>query len=201
MRRDTRGYTLIEVMTAVVVMTVGATGILAMQGASVRANQDANETSVAVNFAGTWMERLKRDARLWIATGSSALDATRWLKMVRTNPSAWFVPVSSATESAAADYFGFDTLTDPRFCVNLNLTVVHAYNPVTGSTVAANDADAVRADLRIWWHRSSNDVNRTSLVCTPPTADNAIAPALPAELRIRRHYLSSVLAWRAPGWP
>ena len=46
------GYTLIEVMTAVVVMTIGATGILAMQGASVRSNQDANETSVAGVLAG-----------------------------------------------------------------------------------------------------------------------------------------------------
>lgn len=200
MKLDRRGYTLVEVMCAVMIMIIGATGVLAMQGATVRANQDASETSIAVNFATTWMERVKRDARLWNTNGSADLAFTTYLKMVTTNANTWFLPRSTVSESAAADYFGFDTLADPRFCVNLRLNVVHAYDPLTGGTVATTDATALRADLRIWWYRASVDVNRTLLACAPPN-DNAVAPALPNDLSIRRQYLSTVVGWRAPGWP
>ena len=203
MNRGRAGYTLVEIMTAVFIMTVGASGILAMQGASVRSNQDANETTTAINFGTTWAERLKRDARAWTNVGGSALDGTRYLSMVKTNPGVWFLPVSTANESAGADFSGFDTLTagELRFCVNLSLTVVHAYNPLSASVVVApDDANAIRADVRVWWHRAANDVNRATPTCVPPTAANTLSVALPNEPRIRRQFLSTVVSWRASGW-
>lgn len=204
MKRDRAGYTLIEIMTAVVIMTIGATGILAMQGASVHSNQDAAETTTAVTFATTWMERLKRDARMWIAQGATALSATpgpRYLGMAISNQNTWFVPASTANESAAADFSGFDTMNVNliRYCVNVRLTVLHAFNPVTFGTDAITDTDAVRADLVVWWHRAADQVNRATPVCAPAGA-NAIAPALPNAPRIRRQYLSTVVSWREPGW-
>ena len=190
-------------MTAVVVMTIGAAGILAMQGASVHANQDANETSTAVTFATNWMERVKRDARLWTRTGNTALEQTRYLRMVNTNAGTWFLPQSTASESAAADYFGFDTLdrNRARFCVNLRTTVVHAFNPLTGTNLLTTDANALRVDLRVWWHRATADAERKDLFCEPSTTGNAASVALPAAQRVRRHFLSTVVSWREPGWP
>ncbi len=201
MTRARAGYTLIEVMTAVVVMTIGATGILAMQGASVRANEDASETSVALNFGATWLERIKRDARLWIDTGNTALRTapTRYLVTVNTNPGAYFVPTSTANESPGADHYGFDTTAPAqiRYCVNLRLTVVHAYNPLTQGADVTTDANALRADLRIWWHRRSEDANRASPACL----DAALTDSQAQLNRLRKHYLSTVVNWRAPGWP
>ena len=205
MRRARAGYTLIEIMTAVFIMTIGATGIVAMQGASVRSNQDANETTTAINFATTWVERIKRDARLWTQLGGPGLANTRYLRMVTTNPGTWFLPHSTASESAAASYHGFDTLAATanapgHYCVNLSLTVVHAYNPLTSGVSAPNDINAVRTDVRVWWHRAAEDINRATPGCVPPTADNGVAAALPNEPRIRRQFLSTVVSWRATGW-
>jgi prepilin-type N-terminal cleavage/methylation domain-containing protein len=201
MKRARAGYTLLEIMTAVFIMTIGAAGILAMQGASVRSNQDANETTTAINFATTWVERIKRDARLWTEVGQTGLERTRYLKMAGSNPSTWFLPSSYASESAGADYYGFDTAEegDVRFCVNLSLTAAHAYNPTTQGVAAIADVNAVRADVRVWWHRAARDVNRADPTCAPQ-GDNTVAPALPNEARIRRQFLSSVVSWRQTGW-
>lgn len=204
MRRS--GYTLIEVMTAVVVMTIGATGIVAMQGAAVRANQDASESSTAVNFGSTWLERVKRDARRWNVNGSAdlAVGNNTFLNQVVSNPGAWRVPAAVAPEQAAADYNGFDTASDfdtqaapAHFCVNLALTVVHAYNPLTGGRVVTADIDAIRADVRVWWYRSAVDTNRGVATCRAAalTAAQLLLP------QIRKTYLSTVVRWKETGWP
>jgi type IV pilus assembly protein PilV len=206
MRRTTTraaGYTLIEIMTAVVVLTIGATGILAMQGASVRSNRDASETSTAINWATTWVERIKRDSYRWNQNGNTDMVSpnTDYLFNATTNPGAWVLPTTVAGESAGADLFGYDVAAanaaNIRFCVNLRFTVVQAYNPATGTMLAASDANAVRADVRVWWHRNSLDVNRVSPAClTAVLTDAQIAAP-----QIRKHYLSTVVTWRAVGWP
>lgn len=210
------GYTLIEVMTAVVVMTIGATGIVAMQGAAVRANQDANESSTAINFGTTWLERVKRDARRWIANGSADLDAANnsYLNNVLAANGTWFVPAATAPEQVAADYYGFDTAGDfdtkpdpaadpaveaapAHFCVNMATTVVHAFNPITGTMTVPADTNAIRADIRVWWYRSATDTNRGAATCRAREL-TALQLAMP---QIRKTYLSTVVSWREPGWP
>jgi len=198
-----RGYTLIEVMTAVVVLTIGATGILAMQGASVRSNRDASETSTAINWATTWVERIKRDAVRWNATGNTDLAQTRYLLNATANPGAWVLPNTTVEpqSSPGADVFGYDVLpadaANIRYCINLRFTVVQAYNPTTRTMLAASDANAVRADVRVWWHRNSLDTNRIAPVCLTAVLTAAEINAA----RVRKHYLSTVVTWRTPGWP
>lgn len=210
------GYTLIEVMTALVVMTIGAAGILAMQGATVRSNQDANESTVAANFATTWLERIKRDAHLWTAPGQSALDASgsRILlkdKIRYPDPDApqppaateFFVPARWPTsgtviESPGADYRGFDTIDDIRFCVNIALTLAHAYNPATpGALNLTADANALQAAVRVWWYRWGPDADRQAVKCL----DGPLSEAQNADPLIRKQYYSTIVSWRAPGWP
>jgi prepilin-type N-terminal cleavage/methylation domain-containing protein len=207
------GYTLIEVMTAVVVMTIGATGIVAMQGASVRANQDANETSNAVNFATTWIERIKRDARSWNAIGSNDLAAgnNKWLNTVTTGNGAWFVPTTTAPEQPAADINGFDTASeftvvrngDPLafFCANVRLTAVQAFDPAAPTVFSAAGVSAIRADVRVWWYRNSNDADRTALACRTRALGAVELNADGTSWRFRKTYLSNMVTWRTLGWP
>ena len=110
--RDLRraGYTLIEVMAAVAVMTVGATGIVMLQGATQHANQDAYEASVALNFANTWIERVKRDALNWRTQGTSPtnLNATKYLQLAQTNlacanQSGWTTPATTGVSVAVRE--------------------------------------------------------------------------------------------------
>jgi prepilin-type N-terminal cleavage/methylation domain-containing protein len=206
------GYTLIEVMTAVVVMTIGATGIVAMQGAAVRANQDASETSNAVNFASTWIERLKRDSRRWIQNGGADLTANSvWLSKATTSEGQWFVPETTPPEQPAADINGFDTSNEfvpiannpdqfAHFCANVRLTVVQAYNPLTATFDRIADVNAIRTDVRVWWHRQSSEADRTKAKCRGTPLDPSYVDG-PASYAYRKTYLSNVVTWKAPGWP
>jgi prepilin-type N-terminal cleavage/methylation domain-containing protein len=205
------GYTLIEVMTAVVVMTIGTAGILAMQGATTRSNQDAYESGIAANFATTWLERLKRDARLWTSTGNAGLANTAWLNgTINVDRSAagfpeYFVPApvmagTNVLESPGADYFGFDTVdvASIHYCVNVSLVLAHAFNPAGGLNLA-QDANALQAAVRVWWYRWGPDANRGAVangcLAAPLTA------AQNADRAIRKQYYATIVSWREPGWP
>jgi len=202
MRSARKGYTLIEIMISVVIMTIGAAGIMAMQGASARSNQDAAQTSLAINFATSWMERVKRDARMWTATGSGSLAATRYLsEFTKTGESKWFLPQTDTTnfpsESAAASVMGFETplvvpagsgLPIPYYCVNMRLTTAHQ----TGGNL-----DALRVDVMVWWPRS--DSVATTVKCSDGPLSAAQINGTSADAsKFRKHFLSTVVTWRDP---
>lgn len=205
-----QGFTLLEIMVAIVVFAVGATGLIAMQSASVLANQDAAETTTAINIGNNWLERIKRDARRWNAVGNTDLSGTNttYLNNVASNAGKWIVPADNAPEYPTADFFGFDTSGDfdsvpsatvanAMYCVNLQFTVAHAYNGSAGGTKnAASDADAVRADVRVWWYRNMSGQNRSGKCRTA-----ALTAAQLASNNIRKIYLSTVVRWKELGWP
>lgn len=56
---DQRGFSLLEVMTALVVLTVGMMGIAAMQDIAISRSVDANELSLATNLAVEMAERVQ----------------------------------------------------------------------------------------------------------------------------------------------
>jgi type IV pilus modification protein PilV len=203
------GYTLIEVMTAMVVMTIGVAGILAMQGATARANQDAYESGVAANFANSWLERLKRDARRWTSTGNVTLANTNYLSgplNTRDQPDTFFVPAAvragtDLVESPAADYFGFEV--EPAqayYCVNLSLVASHAYNPASPAAwVLPRDVNAIQAAVRVWWYRWGPDADRAAATgCLPDQQLTAVQNRDPL---IRKQYYATIISWREPGWP
>jgi hypothetical protein len=85
-----------------------------------------------------------------------------------------------------------------RYCVNLRVLSAHRWNP-TGAPPTESDIDMLRADVRVWWHRSgtSRDVtNRTiadmnSTGCqTIPTAEQF------ASGFIRQVVTSTMVRWR-----
>jgi prepilin-type N-terminal cleavage/methylation domain-containing protein len=150
------GYTLVEVMLAVSVLAVGASGFTLMQGASTRAVQGAQEHTVALQFQETWVERVRRDALQWRAPTAVALAATQYLNVRDT----WLTPapvpeVGGVLISPAADASGRDVALGPlaRFCVNLRVQSAHLWSPA--GVVAVDSIDAVRVDVRVWWSRLS----------------------------------------------
>jgi hypothetical protein len=169
------GYTLIEVMMGVALSAIGITGITMMQTASVRSNYDAYESTVATNFARTWLERVKRDALLWTTAGDPPIGL-----MFAGRPNAgtnnYFVPgtgwvaprplprVGSDQESAGANYHGIEvgSLADPlsvaparitnadtHYCVHLRFATVQAN--------AVGAAVAMSVDARVYWMRKGSE--------------------------------------------
>jgi prepilin-type N-terminal cleavage/methylation domain-containing protein len=209
MKRRVSGFTLIEVMMSVAVITIGATGLFAMQGATVRANADATETTVATAFASTWIERLKRDGLIWTARGNAALANTTNLKnLAECTANTWLVPTSAKVEaeSALADFNGFDidsTLADsdrPRgyYCANVIASAVHGMAADRNQAVnVATDADMLRVTVRVWWARGGRGGADVSDLSLSPAVRGCVVPS-DAELdspTIRTVYLSTLVHW------
>lgn len=195
-RRTRRpGYTMIEVMMAIGVMTVGSMGIYALQQAVLRGNQEARQMTVATNLAYSWANRLKRDALTWNTEGAGGLTNTTYLSGVPLSPEVgeWVLPVPvTSAESYAFDYLGNDTRAegDIMYCTNVRLRW-------------AVPDQAIRADIRVWWARASagssdetTDMNLYDL-CVEGTADGVSDEISEDASRLRAVYDSVVLRWSA----
>jgi prepilin-type N-terminal cleavage/methylation domain-containing protein len=167
------GFTLIEVMVGVLISAIGIAGISFMQTASVRGNQDAYESTIATNFARTWLERVKRDALLWRAPGNPLVGVmfpargvpasnyfvpgTGW-----TVPRPLLRPLGTSQESSGADYHGIEigSPSDPLnpasalvgtdqiyYCLNLRFNTVQ---------FDAGRAVAMGVDARVYWARKGS---------------------------------------------
>jgi prepilin-type N-terminal cleavage/methylation domain-containing protein len=166
-----QGFTLIEIMIAVAIMTVGAVGIMALQQAATRGNLEARDMSMGTHLTRTWIERLRRDAVLWLGNGVPI--NTQYLVLAPPlggGPGPWVTPPlvprpDGTVESFAFDHFGIDTANltnDPGggppgpavYCTHLSFTWI-------------NPGDALRADVRTYWHRR-NPAQRYP--CTPGNA-------------------------------
>lgn len=150
-RALTRGFTLIEVMMAIAIMTVGAVGIMSLQQAATSANIQSHHMMMANEATRVWLERLRRDGLRWGSnpTVAPSVATTEYLvsaqSVVVGDYSAWEALVPSNTaESWAFDYRGFDTRStaDWVYCTNVRFawTVGQA---------------ALRTDVRTWWYRYS----------------------------------------------
>lgn len=216
--RARSGYTLIEVMVAIAIGAIGISGIVFMQTATVRSNQDALETQVATTFARTWIERIKRDALMWTASGNPPPDMNRAPAsgyFVVTGPAedTWAVPLSlpGAPESAGANFHGVDVgardpllggaivpTADIYYCANTKFVTVHSLN---------GQPNAIRATVRVWWNRKSSlnqeDYSTGVQLVRGATGCAAFIPTSiqlqDAQLgRFRVVYLSTVLRWTQP---
>jgi len=154
---------MLEVVMAMGVMTVGAMGLLALQTTTAAGNIEAREMATAGTVTRLWIERLRRDALQWTPNDSNALNAdisrTSYLKLVPAagTVSQWFTPIPAAgnEESYAFDYLGADTKSSTsntrpiNFCVQTRLQWLFP-------------GQAIRADVRVWWHRYSRTQNATA---------------------------------------
>ncbi len=159
LRRRARGrcsraaYTILEVMMALAVLSIGATGVIAMQKAALLGNVRARDLATASTLASSWMERLRVDGLQWTITinNMSTIGNTTWLNVVQNDfpnvtglEGQWFAP---STVSAGmgyedgADLHGYDTADTEQhgFCVNLRLTQILP--------------NLIRAEVRIFWLR------------------------------------------------
>lgn len=140
------GFTLVEVMIAIGIMTVGSLGILAMHQAVSGANRAANEMNTAIAITEKWVERIDRDALSWSEEGlnTTSLNATQYLSELAgsVDPTDWFNPATVDPEGFAFDYFGRDDpdFSDVKYCVNLRMSWLR-------------QGSSARVDIRTFWYR------------------------------------------------
>ncbi|WP_437969923.1 prepilin-type N-terminal cleavage/methylation domain-containing protein [Sorangium sp. So ce260] len=162
-RAGSGGYTLIEVMAALGVLAIGATGVLALQKATLISNTNARNIAIANNIAMTWAERLRVDALQWNdPMRVPDLDGdTRWLRLTNAAPFTKVAPTPVAALGApSADVFGTDIhvgdTSQPAFCTHVRFR--QFTDPATGTRIWES---LIRAEIRVIWERNGNPIDCT----------------------------------------
>lgn len=169
-----RGYTVVELMMALAVLTIGLGGVIAMQKVTVVANWNAKNLAIATHIAQSWLDEIQADSAQW--NGTNDFNETDWLVNVGgedTPAAAWFRPVYSETRKFGA---GFDALGSPvttqelatraHFCSDLRLTWLGS------QTGMKQGAGLVRVEARVYWLRDGI----TGLADSVPTSVCALTP-------------------------
>lgn len=163
MRRQ--GFTLVEVMVSLGVMTISAMGLFALQGQATRSNGRARDMTMASQIAQNIIERLKMDGLTWNTItnppDTTDLGNTRILGLVDTATTGIFMTLPERTDprggvsvplSNAFDHFGDDVLTTGastarlasiKYCASLRLAWIYT------------SRRAMRADVRVWWSKEA----------------------------------------------
>ena len=149
-RRQHGGFTLVEVMISIGIMTVGSLGILSMHSAVSGANKSAQEMNTALAITERWIERIERDTLSWSRQGlnTSELTGTDYLSPLATtvDKTDWLKPLPADTEeSYGFDYFGGDTRDagQIKYCTNLRLYWLR-------------QGSSARVDVRTFWYREGH---------------------------------------------
>jgi type IV pilus assembly protein PilV len=163
-RRSRAGFNLVEVMMAVAILAVGATGILGLQTAAIRGNQEANEFATATRTVELWIDRYRLDALAWrqggpgVLPGPAILANTELLQAVTVTP-GWQVPTTTSLTFPAASQLSFNGNPNPApgapvpvFCTQSRLRWVY-------------DGTAIRVDVRTFWRRRGPTSTDGALVC------------------------------------
>jgi type IV pilus modification protein PilV len=169
-----RAYTLVEVMMALAVLTLGVFGVIAMQKATLIANNNARNLVTATDVAQSWMERMRVDSLAWTEVNQIPnLTNTEWLTKV-TSTATWFSPIANQTSpnnvgqqpagAPLADIMGADIMgSDPSvtaFCTQVRLTRFY-----TGA--AFQDLyRMIRVEVRVYWDKSGRQINCTDALPT-----------------------------------
>ena len=189
-----RAYTIVEVVIAITLLTLGVLGIVGMQHYAAGANRNARLLATANQIARTTLERLRTDAASWNQpsvvnpTGNDLGTDTVWLAALNSvstgSMTGWIRPKYDATHNWGA---GFDALgndivevsdapvsgsNDTIFCMQYRLAWL--YGPVQGAFPYL-----MRAEVRVFWPRENlgtglgsagSTVYKMSQYCTSATS-------------------------------
>jgi hypothetical protein len=146
--RRARGYTVVELVMSLAVMTIGVAGVIAMQGVTAASNRHARDLAVATHIGQAWLDMLATESSLW--TEKDSLARTTWLARVDSEAS-WFRPAYSGTLNfgPAFDPLGnavgiANVARDTAYCVDLRLLRLED---------SSAGAGLIRAEVRVYWRR------------------------------------------------
>lgn len=146
-RRNQAGYTMVEVMMALALLTVGILGIVSLQRVAVVSNGHAKNLAIAQRIAQSWATQMQMDSSTWRSAGT--------LPGVLTTPnSTWARPPEVVDRIGGA----FDSLGAPlkdddadqaAYCTHVRLSWLYG-------NAAANGNALIRAEIRVFWRRDGH---------------------------------------------
>lgn len=138
-RRRQRGFTVLEIMISLFVMTVGLVALYSLQVVAISGNVVAQEFTQATQLAERWVETLRRDAVTWTneATRPARIDSSDdWKDALG--------PFLVNRDMLDDDNYDVSVALDPRYCIKYRVQSVPSgeLNP-----------RLLRADVRVLWPR------------------------------------------------
>lgn len=156
------GYTAVEVMMALAVLTVGAAGIIAMQKTTLAGSLQARNLTSGVNVNAGWLDHLAVEAMVWNDSANGDIN-----QMERLWDAGAFSGVTTAVPVGPWVFLGATSLEGDE--VDPATAIPAAY--CTQARVAwigdAASSDALRVELRTFWARSGRPINAECLLDAP----------------------------------
>jgi len=185
------GYTMVEVMAALLLFGIGLVGIMGMQVLSTKGNADSNNITSATSMAEWWMERMRLESLAWNLFPSDLSDKTRTPLLfkhgansgIENSTTGWVKPDEVSVPAANPRYDRWmraaaSAAAPGEFCTQYRLT-----------TLSANEL--LRVEVRVmWWKPGTRDANWA----TCPTG-MLTAGLEPDTTKVRSVTLTSTL-WR-----
>jgi type IV pilus assembly protein PilV len=161
MSQKTRGFTVVELLMALAIFAISATGVLALQVVSSRANTHAKDLAAATQVARSWQDKLAMDALLWGGPNNLLIGQTEWIQLVQLQDNQWILPPNDAADTfgPAADARGaYVDGIDPTavyFCTHIRLT--RLFN--------APGSGLLRSEVRVFWPKGYQAWNNGAPYC------------------------------------
>jgi len=146
--RHVIGFTLIEVLVSMVILALGLLGLAALQGISLKNNQDAYLFSQANALAYEMSDRIKANRLGW-TTGTIPTAASAGSCATGCNSST---PACTTTQMASYDYCYWQQKAITT--LSPDATAVVTTSPKTGSTICTGTSSSLC--LTMTWSRSNN---------------------------------------------
>ncbi|HEY6558308.1 MAG TPA: prepilin-type N-terminal cleavage/methylation domain-containing protein [Polyangiaceae bacterium] len=175
MRRQSRGYTFVELMMALTVLGIGVSGIIAMQKVTVTSNQHSKNLALATHIAESWAEQLTVDSTRWNfpnATNpvSNLGTNTLWLDAVNAFPNQWRLPTFQAQPAFGPAFDALGNVTQVAaqtvFCTHIRLSWIYPQTTLNG---------LIRADVRVFWPREGRGAIEPCATVTPANVTAGLA--------------------------
>ncbi|MEO8180323.1 MAG: hypothetical protein ABI895_15915 [Deltaproteobacteria bacterium] len=166
-RRRSAGYTAMEVLMSMSVLSVGVIGIFSMEKVTVASNVHAKNLAIATHIAQGWLGTLEAEAMRWDTTANSLTSRTTWLG---SNPGNlnWFRPVPSGAYGPDFDELGNPVAQNGRFCADLRISAL------TGAPEEEAGIGMRRVEVRVYWLRATevplSSVTAPQFPCGMPAA-------------------------------
>ena len=178
-RSASRGYTTIEVLSAMTLLAIGAAGVIGMQRVTLQGSEDARRFDMGTNIANEWCTRLQRDSTSWTAPNDSFpntinINTTQWLQFTggpcATNFCDPPTPGSLPGNSGSFDVFGRDMAPGgATYCAQYRLAWVQPPSPTLNPPFFPSAM--LRAEVRVFWSRLERNPIGTCASATPNAAD------------------------------
>ncbi len=180
-RQRSRGYTAVEVLSALTLLAIGASGVIGMQRVTLQGSEDARRFDIGGNIVNEWLSRLQRDAAQWDKPNATDLVTnnlgnTKFLSQIGPCTGNWCNPPASpfATPggmSGSFDIFGADLAipaSTATYCAQYRLQWIAPM----GAAPPFNPSALMRAEVRVFWSRlERNPIGD----CSTATPDDATA--------------------------